>query len=161
MVIYPIAQAKAFLNLYREVTSTAPDELGSLVALGTLSDGTQAAVLLAGYSGPIATASRCCVPCARSAPLVDQVGPSPDNALHGTSEHFHPRGYRNDLKTNYLKELRDAMEIMVKWYTSLPAPLFAHRDRTHGRDRQPHGPGDHRLPLPRRPIQLPHWGHVG
>ena len=50
MVIYPMSQAKAFLRLYREVTSTAPDELGSLVALGTLPDGTQAAVLLVGYT---------------------------------------------------------------------------------------------------------------
>src|SRR6266540_4944554 len=54
MVIYPIGNAKAFLRRYREVTSTAPDALGSLVALGTLPDGTQAAVLLVGYSGPIA-----------------------------------------------------------------------------------------------------------
>jgi len=54
MVIYPLAQAKAFLKLDREVTHTALDALGSPVALGTLPDGTQTAVLLVGYSGPIA-----------------------------------------------------------------------------------------------------------
>jgi FAD/FMN-containing dehydrogenase len=127
MVIYPIAQAKAFLKLYREVTSTAPDELGSLVALGTLPDGTQAAVLLAGYSGPIADGEKVLRPLREfGSPLADQVGPSPYSALQGISEHFNPRGYRNYLKTNYLKELSDdAIDILVECYVRVPAP-FTH-----------------------------------
>jgi FAD/FMN-containing dehydrogenase len=127
MVIYPIGKAKAFLRLYREVTSTAPDELGSLVALGTLPDGTQAAVLLVGYSGPIADGEKLLRPLREfGPPLADQLGPSPYTALQSISEHFNPRGYRNYLKTNYLKELSDdAIDIMVERYTSVPAP-FSH-----------------------------------
>jgi FAD/FMN-containing dehydrogenase len=127
MVIYPIAQAKAFLKLYREVTSTAPDELGSLVALGTLPDGTQAAVLLVGYSGPIADGEKLLRPLREfGPPLADQVSPSPYMALQGISEHFNPRGYRNYLKTNYLRELSDdAIDILVERYASVPAP-FSH-----------------------------------
>jgi FAD/FMN-containing dehydrogenase len=127
MVIYPIDKAKAFLRLYREVTSTAPGELGSLVALGTLPDGTQAAVLLAGYTGPIADGEKLLRPLrAFGPPLADQLGPSPYTALQGISEHFNPRGYRNYLKTNYLKALSDdAIDIMVERYTSVPAP-FSH-----------------------------------
>jgi FAD/FMN-containing dehydrogenase len=127
MVIYPINKATAFLRLYREVTSTAPDELGSLVALGTLPDGTQAAVLLVGYSGPIADGEKLLRPLREfGPPLADQLGPSPYTALQGISEHFNPRGYRNYLKTNYLKELSDdAIDIMVERYTSVPAP-FSH-----------------------------------
>jgi FAD/FMN-containing dehydrogenase len=124
MMIYPIAKAKAFLKHYREVTSTAPDELGSLVALGTLPDGTQAAVLLVGYIGPIAEGEKLLRPLREfGPPLADQVGPSPYMALQGISEHFNPRGYRNYLKTNYLRELSDeAIEIMVEHYASVPAP---------------------------------------
>ena len=124
MVIYPIAQAKAFLKFYREVTSTAPDELGSLVALGTLPDGTQAAVLLVGYSGPIADGEKLLRPLREfGPPLADQVSPSPYMALQGISEHFNPRGYRNYLKTNYLRELSDdAIDILVERYASVPAP---------------------------------------
>jgi hypothetical protein len=124
MVIYPIAQAKAFLRRYREVTSTAPDELGSLVALGTLPDGTQAAVLLVGYSGPIAEGEKLLRPLREfGPPLADQVGPSPYGALQGISEHFNPRGYRNYLKTNYLKDLSDdAIDLLVERYASVPAP---------------------------------------
>jgi FAD/FMN-containing dehydrogenase len=127
MVIYPIGQAKAFLRRYREVTSTAPDELGSLVALGTLPDGTQAAVLLLGYTGPIADGEKLLRPLREfGPPLADQVGPSPYIALQSISEHFNPRGYRNYLKTNYLKDLSDdAIEIMVERYISVPAP-FSH-----------------------------------
>jgi FAD/FMN-containing dehydrogenase len=127
MVIYPIAQAKAFLRLYREVTSTAPDELGSLVALGTLPDGTQAAVLLVGYSGPIADGEKLLRPLREfGSPLADQVSPSPYGALQGISEHFNPRGYRNYLKTNYLRDLSDdAIDILVERYASVPAP-FSH-----------------------------------
>jgi FAD/FMN-containing dehydrogenase len=127
MVIYPMAQAKAFLKRYRELTSRAPDELGSLVALGTLPDGTQAAVLLVGYSGPIADGEKLLRPLREfGPPLADQVSPSPYRALQGISEHFNPRGYRNYLKTNYLKELRDdAIDILVERYASVPAP-FSH-----------------------------------
>jgi FAD binding domain/Berberine and berberine like len=127
MVIYPIAQAKAFLKFYREVTSTAPDELGSLVALGTLPDGTQAAVLLVGYSGPIADGEKLLRPLREfGPPLADQVSPSPYMALQGISEHFNPRGYRNYLKTNYLRELSDdAIDILVERYASVPA-TFSH-----------------------------------
>jgi FAD/FMN-containing dehydrogenase len=127
MVLYPLTQAKAFLRLYREVTSMAPDELGSLVALGTLPDGTQAAVLLVGYSGSIADGEALLRPLrAFGPPLADQVGPSPYRALQGISEHFNPRGYRNYLKTNYLTELSDdAIDILVERYASVPAP-FSH-----------------------------------
>jgi FAD/FMN-containing dehydrogenase len=127
MVIYPMAQAKAFLKRYRELTSRAPDELGSLVALGTLPDGTQAAVLLVGYSGPIADGEKLLRPLREfGPPLADQVSPSPYRALQGISEHFNPRGYRNYLKTNYLRELSDdAIDILVERYASVPAP-FSH-----------------------------------
>jgi FAD binding domain/Berberine and berberine like len=127
MVIYPIGKAKEFIRLYREVTRTAPDELGSLVALGTLPDGTQAAVLLAGYTGPIADGEKLLRPLREfGPPLADQLGPSPYAALQGISEHFNPRGYRNYQKTNYLKDLSDdAIDTLVEHYLRVPAP-FSH-----------------------------------
>jgi len=127
MVIYPISKAKEFLRLYRDVTSTAPDALGSLVALGTLPDGSHVAVLLVGYSGPLADGEQLLRPLREfGPPLADQVGPSPYTALQSITEHFNPRGYRNYLKTNYLRDLSDdAIEIMVERYASVPAP-FTH-----------------------------------
>ena len=113
MVIYPIGKAKEFLRLYRDVTSTAPDALGSLVALGTLPDGSHVAVLLVGYSGPLADGEQLLRPLREfGPPLADQVGPSPYTALQSITEHFNPRGYRNYLKTNYLRELSVVVEHM-------------------------------------------------
>jgi FAD/FMN-containing dehydrogenase len=44
-------------------------------------------------------------------------------ALQSISEHFNPHGYRNYLKTNYLKDLSDdAIDILVERYASVPAP---------------------------------------
>jgi FAD/FMN-containing dehydrogenase len=125
MVLYPIDQAKALLRRYREITSTAPDELGSLVALGTLPDGTQAAVLLAGYTGPIADGEELLRPFREfGPPLADQLGPSPYTGLKGISEHFNPRGHRNYLKTNYLTALSDdAIDTLVEHYLRVPAPF--------------------------------------
>jgi FAD/FMN-containing dehydrogenase len=125
MVIYPFDKAKAFLTLYREVTSTAPDALGTLVALGTLPDGTRAAVLLAGYTGPLAEGEKLLRPIrAFGPPLVDQIGPSPYIALQSIGEHFNPIGHRNYQKSNYLRALSDeAIEMMVEHYARVPAPL--------------------------------------
>jgi FAD/FMN-containing dehydrogenase len=127
MVIYPIDHATALLRLYRQVTQAAPDELGSLVALGTLPDGTQAAVLLAGYMGPIEDGETLLRPLRQfGPPLVDQLGPSPYTALQGISEHFNPSGHRNYLKTNYLTALSDdAIDTLVEQYRRVPAP-FSH-----------------------------------
>lgn len=125
MVIYPFDQARAFLKLYREVTSTAPDELGTLVALGTLPDGTRAAVLLAGYTGPLAEGERLLRPLREfGPPLVDQIAPAPYLALQSIGENFNPIGHRNYQKSNYLRALSDeAIDIMVEHYARVPAPL--------------------------------------
>jgi FAD/FMN-containing dehydrogenase len=127
MVIYPLDAAQDLLRRYREVTRTAPDELGSLVALGTLPDGTQAAVLLAGYTGPLADGETLLRPLREfGPPLADQLGPAPYTALQGISEHFNPRGHRNYLKTNYLTALSDeAIDTLVEHYRRVPAP-FSH-----------------------------------
>lgn len=125
IVVYPFAQAKAFLKLYREVTSAAPDELGTLVALGTLPDGTRAAVLLAGYTGAIADGERLLRPLREfGPPLLDQIAPSPYIALQSIGENFNPIAHRNYQKSNYLRALSDeAIEIMVEHYARVPAPL--------------------------------------
>ena len=163
MVIYPMAQAKAFLKLYREVTSTAPDEFGSLVALGTLPDGTQAAVLLVGYSGPIADGEKLLRPLREFGPPTSGSGRSV--ALRGPPRHLRafqparlpklpedelPQGPQRRRHRHPGRALRQRA-----------GPVFAHRGRTHGRGRQPHGPECHRLQLSGCAVQLPHCRHVG
>ena len=67
LLIYPLAQAREILRRYRDLTGTAPDELGALAVLGTLPDGTHAAVVIVATAGRSRTASGCCARCATPA----------------------------------------------------------------------------------------------
>src|SRR5919199_1197910 len=58
MLIYPLSRAKEIFRIYRDVTSAAPDDLNMDAILATLPDGTQAAAVLACYTGPIAEGER-------------------------------------------------------------------------------------------------------
>jgi FAD/FMN-containing dehydrogenase len=124
MLLYPLARAKEVFRVYRDVTSAAPDELGSLAALATLPDGTRAAGVLVGFSGPIADGERLLAPLRAAGPLLaDQVGPMPYTALQSIAENFNPPGMRNYWKSDYLTHLSDdAIELLVEAYPSAPSP---------------------------------------
>ena len=124
LLIYPLAQAKEALRRFRDVTSTAPDELGITAVLGTLPDGTHAAVVLVCYTGPLADGERLLRPLREAGPLADQVGPMPYTALQSIVENFNPPGMRNYWKSDYLAQLSDeAIDLLVEYYPSVPAPL--------------------------------------
>jgi FAD/FMN-containing dehydrogenase len=124
MLIYPLARAKEVLRIYRDVTSTAPDALGTLAALATLPDGTQAAGILVCYAGPIAEGEQLLAPLRAAGPLLaDQVGPIPYTAVQSIAENFNPPGMRNYWKSDYLTQLSDdAIDLLVETYPSVPAP---------------------------------------
>jgi FAD/FMN-containing dehydrogenase len=124
LLIYPLARAGEILRRYRDLTSDAPDELGSVAVLGTLPDGAHAAVILVAYSGPIADGERLLQPLRAAGPLADQVGPLPYTAMQSIVENFNPPGLRNYWKSDYLAELSDeAIDRLVEAYPSVPAPL--------------------------------------
>jgi FAD/FMN-containing dehydrogenase len=53
LVVYPEAAARDALELFREVASTAPDELSCAFAMLTLPDGPKVAAIAACFNGPI------------------------------------------------------------------------------------------------------------
>lgn len=124
LLVYPIAKAKEMLRVYREVTSTSPDDLGTLLALATLPDGTPAVALLLGYSGPIGEGERVIHPLRTfGPPLMDQIGPIPYTALQSIVENFNPTGMRNYWKSSYLMALSDdAIDAAVDFFATVPAP---------------------------------------
>jgi FAD/FMN-containing dehydrogenase len=125
LLIYPLAQAREVLRSYRDLTSSAPDEMSATFVLGTLPDGTQAAVVLVAYGGPVADGEELLRPLRTAAPiLADQVGPMPYTALQSIAENFNPPHLRNYWKSDYLAQLSDeAMDVLVDAYPSVPAPL--------------------------------------
>jgi len=125
VLICPFHQAEGFLRLYDNLMATAPDKLGGATVLGTLPDGTKAAVCLPGWSGPIDEGERLLQPLRTyGPPISDQLSTMPYGALQSIVENFNPRGMRNYWKTHYLKDLPDeAIRTMVERYASVPAPL--------------------------------------
>lgn len=120
----PFDKAGGFLRLYDNLMATAPDELSGIAVLGTLLDGTKAALYLPCWSGPVEEGERLLQPLrAYGPPITDQVAPMPYSALQSIVENFNPRGMRNYWKTHYLKDLPDeAIRTMVELYKSVPAP---------------------------------------
>ena len=124
VLFYPLARAKEILRVYRDVTSAAPDELGTIAVLATLPDGTQVAALPVCYTGPIAEGERLLGPLRASDLLLDdQVGPIPYTALQSIIENFNPPGMRNYWKSDYMTQLSDdAIDLLVEEYPLVPAP---------------------------------------
>jgi FAD/FMN-containing dehydrogenase len=125
LLIYPLARAREIFHRFRELTSSASDELGTYAVLGTLPDGTQAAIVLVAYSGAIADGEELLRPLRTDGPLLaDQVSPMPYTALQSIAENFNPPQVRNYWKSEYLAELSDeAIDALVDAYPSVPAPL--------------------------------------
>ena len=122
-LIYAIDKAKDVLGLYREVTSTAPDELGSVAALATLPDGTPAAAILVGFNGPIDEGERILKPLRQfGPPISDEVRAMAYTELQSFAETFNPPGLQNHWKSNYLKDLsNEAIGTMVDLFATAPA----------------------------------------
>jgi FAD/FMN-containing dehydrogenase len=128
LLLYPMASARTVLRFYDEYTRTAPDELGSIAALATLPDGTQAAVIIVAYNGPLDQGEEVVRPLRNIGPLIaDQVSVIPYTALQSIAENFNPRGLRNYWKTSYVTGLTDdAIDVMVEYHQRVPSP-FTHQ----------------------------------
>ena len=127
LLFCPFDKAAGFLRMYDDLMATAPDELGGATVLGTLPDGTKAAVCIPGWSGSIDQGERLLQPLrAYGPPIADQLGPMPYSALQSIVEKFNPRGMRNYWKTHYMNSLSDeAIRTIVECYASVPSP-FSH-----------------------------------
>jgi len=71
LVVYPFDAAREALELFRAVTSTAPDELTCAFAMVSLPDGTRLAAIAACYNGPIEDGEVLVAPLRRLGPPVD------------------------------------------------------------------------------------------
>jgi FAD/FMN-containing dehydrogenase len=124
MIIYPIQKAKEFLRLYRDFTSTAPDEFGSTAMLAALPDGTPMVCTVIGFSGSLEEGERLLQPLRTfGPPLQDLVRPMPYTGLQSIIETVNPIRLRNYWKSSYLQSLSDeAIDTMVDFFASVPAP---------------------------------------
>jgi len=125
IVAYPIQKAKTVLELFRQVTSAAPDELACDIVFINLPDGTPIVGMNICYNGPIAEGERVVRPL-RSAgsPVLDQVGPIPYTAAQQLLDSFYPFGLQSYWKSSFLKEISDgAIDTMVAYCGRRPTPI--------------------------------------
>jgi len=125
IVAYPIQRAKTVLELFRQVTRAAPDELACDIVLINLPDGTPIVGMNICYNGPIAEGERVVRPL-RSAgsPVLDQVGPIPYTAAQQLLDSFYPSGLQSCWKSSFLKEISDgAIDTMVAYCGRRPTPI--------------------------------------
>ncbi len=124
LVIYPIEQARKLIRHYDAFIATAPDNLGPLFILGTLPDGTKAAILLLCYLGSREEGERCLAPLlAGGTPIVNQLCEMPYGAVQSIVENFNPRGMRNYWKSTYLDTItEEAADMMVDRFLAAPSP---------------------------------------
>jgi hypothetical protein len=125
IVAYPILKAKTVLELFRQVTSAAPDELACDIVLINLPDGTPIVGMNICYNGPIAEGERVVRPL-RSAgsPVLDQVGPIPYTEAQQLLDSFYPFGLQSYWKSSFLKGISDeVIDTMVAHCGSRPTPI--------------------------------------
>jgi FAD binding domain/Berberine and berberine like len=125
IVAYPIQKAKTVLELFRQVTSAAPDELACDIVLITLPDGTPIVGMNICYNGSIAEGERVVRPL-RSAgpPVLDQVGPIPYTTAQQLLDSFYPFGLQSYWKSSFLKEISDeAIDTVVAFCAKRPTPI--------------------------------------
>jgi hypothetical protein len=118
----PLAAA---LELFRQATSAAPDELACDIVLINLPDGTPIVGMNICYNGPIAEGENVVRPL-RSAgsPVLGQVGPIPYTSAQQLLDSFYPFGLQSYWKSSFLKEISDgAIDTMVAYCGERPTPV--------------------------------------
>ena len=125
IVAYHIQKAKTVLELFREVTSTAPEELAFDIVLITLPDGTPIVGMNICYNGPIAEGEKVVKPLrSAGAPVLDQVGPIPYTAAQQLIDGFYPTGLLSYWKSSFLDKITDgAIDTMVTYCNKRPTPI--------------------------------------
>ena len=107
LVVYPFAAAREALELFRETTSDAPDELTCAFAMVSLPDGTRLAAIAACFNGPVEDGEALVAPLRRLGPPVDEgIRPRRYTDVQRTFAEI-PFGLQNYWKGQFLADLPD------------------------------------------------------
>jgi len=127
LVVHPRDRAMELLQRYRDLTASAPDELGTYAALLHTPDGAPAAAIVVCYSGDLAEGTRLLEPLRRfGPPLIDAVQPMPFPVMQTVFDAAVPDGNQNYWKSTFLRELSDeAIGTIVRYANAATSPLSA------------------------------------
>jgi FAD/FMN-containing dehydrogenase len=124
-VAYRMERARDLLQLFRELTSAAPDEF-SLHALLHTPDGTPAAEILGCHCGSLAEGEAATRPIQQfGSPVLGAFGPASYVDTNTTIyDAGFPRGARSYWKSSFLAELSDAViDALIEQFAACPSPM--------------------------------------
>jgi FAD/FMN-containing dehydrogenase len=126
MLVYPGPRAPEILRHYRDIASSAPDELALFAGLMTSPDGMPITAILAGYNGPVNKAEAALKPLRDLGPVADQVSEMPYPALQSMLDEGFPSGLNVYWRSDFLKSLPDdAIDTLVDRFKAITSPLSA------------------------------------
>ena len=125
MILYPMEQAKAVMQFYRDYARTVPDELMAYSGFIVTPDGLPVTMLLPAWLGDIKEADKYLAPLrAFGTPLADMVTEMPYTALQSILDAAAPSGIRRYWKSGYFTDLSDELlDIVLKYVATRPSPL--------------------------------------
>ncbi|MEZ4861004.1 MAG: FAD-binding oxidoreductase [Caldilineaceae bacterium] len=108
MVLYPVDQAKAVFQFYRDFSANCPDALTVYAGMISTPDGLPVVALIAGWFGALDEGQQALAPLrAFGAPLADMIGPLPYTQLQSMLDGAAPFGLPRYWKSGYFSELSD------------------------------------------------------
>jgi FAD/FMN-containing dehydrogenase len=124
LVIYPVDKAREVLQFYRQLTSTAPDELAAFAALLTSPEGAPVVAIIVCYNGTVEAGEKVLQPLrAFGSPLVTDIAPRPYAAQQNMLLAGFPAGLHNYWKSSFLQSLSDgAIDTMIARFAVVPSP---------------------------------------
>jgi FAD/FMN-containing dehydrogenase len=122
---YPFERASEILKLFREMTTSLPDDFTVFGGLLHAPDGTRVAVLMAFHCGAVAQAEIAVRPIKQlRMPLMDTIGPTTYEAANTMLDAGFPRGALNYWKSSLIADLSDeAIETLIARFAACPSPM--------------------------------------
>ncbi len=125
MILYPMDQAKAVMQFYRDYARKAPDELMAYSGFIATPDGLPVTMILPAWMGPVEEAEKYLAPLRSfGSPIADLITEMPYTALQSILDAAAPSGIRRYWKSGYFTDLPDALlDIFIRNVSSRPSPL--------------------------------------
>jgi FAD/FMN-containing dehydrogenase len=140
LVAHPISEAERVLRFFREFASTAPDELGLMPAMLTLSDGNTIVGVAGVYSGDLRTGEEVLKPLRSfGSPVADLFQPMQYTDVQKMLDWWASSRRRHYWKSGFLQELSDdVINVMVHFARTKPSNFSgAAVEYLHGAVRRP------------------------
>ena len=125
LLVHPFEKAKEVLEIYRDLSSTFPDEINTLAGFLSLPDGTPAVGILVCYNGPLESGEKALRPLREfGSPLSDEIRPMAYTELQTLLDEAVPSGRQYYFKSSFTRDINDEIiEALVDYYSKATSPL--------------------------------------